>query len=409
MFNVDRWQEIFYSIRQNKLRTFLSGFTIALGLFIFIMLFGIGNGLKTGFSVQFIHDATNLISILPGKASEAYLGLQENRNIFLKNEDLNLIKQRYNTDLEYKTATVSRADTVIYGTESGIYTIQGTYPDKQYIEKAVITSGRFITQSDMDNKSKFTAIGRLVEKDLFKNKNALGKYITIGGINYKVIGVFHDEGGDNDERIIYVPITTLQTVRKNTDTINQIDVAYPPDMLPEKALQLGDNIESDLRAKLRVSPSDKTALFIRNTAENMQDTFAFFAVISSLILFIGFGTIMAGIIGISNIMVYIVKERTKEIGIRKALGAPPSGIVWLILQESIFITVIAGISGVVLGILTLHLIGDSLNEFFIINPSVSWELVLFAALSLITFGSIAGFIPARKAAKIKPVEALNAD
>lgn len=409
MFDIDRWQEIFYSIKQNKLRTFLSGFTITLGLFIFIILFGIGNGLQNGFIGQFIRDATNVISIFPGTATEAYQGLQENRNITLKNEDLNLIKRAHDEDLEYKISMVSSSDTVRYGMETGSYSVQGTFPEKQYMEKAVMISGRFITKYDLDNNRKFAAIGRLVEKDLFKKGNAVGKYISIGGINYKVIGVFSDSGGDRDERMIYVPLTTMQLGKKNSDTINQIDLAYTPTMDPAQAIKLGKDIETDLRAKLKISPSDKSALYVRNNAENMGDTFAFFAVISLLVLFIGFGTIMAGIIGISNIMVYIVKERTKEIGVRKALGAKPSNIIGLILQESIFITVISGFLGVTLGVLSLYLIGDHLSEYFIVNPSVSWPLILFATFCLIIFGSLAGFIPARKAAKIKPIEALRAD
>lgn len=409
MFDIDRWQEIFYSIKQNKLRAFLSGFTITLGLFIFIILFGIGNGLQNGFMSQFIRDATNLISIFPGRATEAYKGLQENRNITLKNEDLNLIKKVYNKELEYKTSVISTSDTVRYGMETGKYPIQGIFPEKQYIEKIVMISGRFISKNDMNNDQKFAAIGRLIEKDLFKNGNALGKYISIGGINYKIIGVFSDSGGDREERIIYVPITTLQLAKKNSDTINQIDLSYNSSMNPQQAIKLGKNIEMDLRSKLKISPSDKSGLYVRNNAENMGDTFAFFAVISFLVIFIGFGTIMAGIIGISNIMVYIVKERTKEIGVRKALGAKPSNIIGLILQESIFITVISGILGVLLGVLTLYLIGNSLSDYFIMNPSVSWTLILFATFCLIIFGSIAGFIPARRAAKIKPIEALRAD
>ena len=409
MFDIDRWQEIFYSIRQNKLRTFLSGFTITLGLFIFIILFGIGNGLQNGFMAQFIHRASNVISIVPGRATEAYLGLQENRNIALKNEDLDVVKKGYSKDLEYKTAVISKIETVKYESESDKYNIEGSYPERQYIEKVNITSGRFINKTDLENKNKFAAIGRLVEKDLFKKGNAVGKYISIAGINYKVIGVYSDEGGDREERLIYVPITTLQLANKNSDTINRLDLAYNPTMQPSIAMELGKNIEKDLRAKLKISPTDKSGLYMRNTAENMEDTFAILTVITFLVIFIGFGTIMAGIIGISNIMVYIVKERTKEIGIRKALGARPSNIVGLILQESIFITVLSGFSGVAIGVLVLHLVKDQLEDYFIVNPSVSWQLLVIATVSLISFGTIAGFIPARKAAKIKPIDALRSE
>ncbi|MDR2121607.1 MAG: ABC transporter permease [Flavobacteriaceae bacterium] len=409
MFNIDHWQEIFISIKQNKLRTFLSGFTITLGLFIFIMLFGLGNGLKNGFTRIFIHDAENQISFIPGRATEIYLGLQSNRTSVLKNKDINFIKEKYDDVLVYKTATISQTENVSYKTESGLYSVQATYPEKQHIEKIIITSGRFITKQDMDNKFKFAAIGRLVEKDLFKNKSAIGQYLTVGKINYKVIGVFQSKKGDNEERIIYIPITAIQSIKKNSDTVNQINVTYIPTMKPNQAIKLGKDIEKDLRSRLKISSSDKTALFVRNSAETMKNIFAYLDVISFFIMFIGSGTITAGIIGISNIMVYTVKERTKEIGIRKALGARPSNIVWLILQESIFITSISGILGVSLGTTTLHLIKDSFTELFIVDPSVSWNLIIYSAISLITFGIIAGFIPSRQAAKIKPIDALNTE
>ncbi|MGM5629669.1 ABC transporter permease [Apibacter raozihei] len=410
MFDLERWQEIFYSISQNKLRTFLSGFTITLGLFIFIILFGMGNGLQNGFMEQFINRASNVITFKPGKASEAFLGLQENRTITLKNEDLDLIDKEHGKNLEYKTSQFSKPNTpIVFGKETGYYTVQGTYPDKQYIEKVTLTAGRFITKNDMDSRNKFAVIGRLVERDLFKRENALGKYISIAGINYRVIGTYTDEGGDAEERIIYTPLTTMQLNDKNSDTIKQIDISYTPTMDPKRAIELGKNIDRDLRAKLKISPTDKSGLYLRNTAEAMGNTFAILTVITVLVLFIGFGTIIAGIIGISNIMVFIVKERTKEIGIRKALGARPSSIVGLILQESIFITIISGFAGVGLGVLTLNLIGNKFDRYFILNPSVNWSTIITATICLIFFGAIAGFIPAKKAAKIKPIEALRSE
>lgn len=407
MFNLDRWHEIFYSIKQNKLRTFLSGLTISLGLFIFILLSGIGNGLKNGFSLQFILDSPNLISYIPGITSRAYAGLQEYRTITLKNEDLDLINKNYSNQLKYKTSTSSSSENVFYKNESGNYSIIATYPEKKYIEKIIITSGRYLNNYDLQNESKFAVIGRLVQKDLFKNENPLGKYINIGNTNYKIIGVFNNKDGDNYERIIYIPIRTHQKQKSNTDIINQIDVVYNDNISPTKAIELGENIKTTLKTKLKISKEDNNGLIVRNKAENMEKPLAFFNVISFLVLFIGFGTIMAGIIGISNIMVFIVKERTKEIGVRKALGAHPWNIIGLILQESIFITLISGIFGALVGILVLNLIKDRYVEILIINPSVSWKLILYATLALVIFGAIAGFIPARNAAKIKPVEALK--
>lgn len=409
MFEIDRWQEIFYSIGKNKLRTFLSGFTIALGLFIFIILFGFGNGLQNGFMSQFIRDATNIINFYPGRTTKAYKGMQENRNITFKNEDLEVLSKKYKNQLQYKTGRLSSNSKVIFGAESGSYSVEGVYPEKQYLEKAKVINGRFFSYNDMQNRYKVAIIGRLVEKDLFKHENALNKYIDINGINYQVIGVFSDDGGDREERIIYVPLTTFQQGKKSSDTLEQINLSYNEAMNPQQAIELGNNIDQTLRAKLGIAPDDQNGLYMRNNAKNMNNTFAFLLVITILVTFIGFGTIVAGIIGISNIMVYIVKERTKEIGIRKALGAKPGSIVGLILQEAIFITVASGIIGVVLGIAVLSMIGDSLKDYLILNPTVGVGVVSFALFCLIISGIIAGFVPAYKAAKIKPIEALNAE
>lgn len=409
MFDLDRWREIFESIRSNVLRTVLSGFTVALGLFIFIVLFGIGTGLQNAFTEGFARDATNLISIAGRKTTIAYGGLQSNRNIVLKNEDFEQLTNENPDQIEHATPRYSVNMVVKYGKESGNYHISGANPDEKFIENRTLTEGRYLNPNDINRKQNVAVIGRMVQRDLVKNGSPIGRDLDINGTMFKVVGVFADDGGDFDERMITVPITTLQQLKKGSDTVNNIFITYNTEMSPTEAIKYGEKIEKELKAKHKVSPDDENAIMVNNNAKNMGETFQFLFIITLIVGFIGLGTLLAGIIGISNIMVYIVKERTQEIGVRKAIGAKPSNIVGLIMQESIVITVISGLIGVGLGILTLTLIGDSLEKYFIKDPSVGWGLVFVAFISLVISGLVAGFVPAYRASRIKPIEALRAE
>lgn len=409
MFDLDRWREIFESIRSNVLRTVLSGFTVALGLYIFIVLFGIGTGLQNAFTQGFARDATNLITIFTRKTTIAYGGLQSDRQIVLKNEDYEKIISEEPEKIESATPRYSSNMTVKYGKESGNYQISGANPDEIIIENRKLTEGRYINPMDLDRKQNVAVIGRMVQRDLIKNGSPIGKDLDINGSMFKVVGVFSDDGGDFDERMITVPITTLQQLKKGSDTVSTIFLTYNTNLTPDQAIKYGEQVEKELKAKHKVSPDDENGVVVRNNAKNMGQTFQFLFIITLIVGFIGMGTLLAGIIGISNIMVYIVKERTQEIGVRKAIGAKPSSIVGLIMQESMVITVVSGLMGVALGILTLNLIGDSLEKYFIVDPSVGWGLVIVAFVSLVISGLIAGFVPAYRASRIKPIEALRSE
>ena len=409
MFDIDRWQEIFSSIRSNVLRTVLSGFTVALGLYIFIVLFGIGKGLQNAFQEGFTRDAQNLISIFTGKTTIAYEGLQADRQVTLNNSDYNAIVDAHPEKVQYSTPRYSTNLNVKYGKESGFYQISGANDEEVKIENRQLLNGRFISPKDIDEKQNVAVIGRMVQRDLIKNGDPVGKELEINGSVFKVIGVFSDDGGDWDERMISIPISTLQQMKKGSDTVSTVYIAYDEKLNPEQALAYSDQLKKELKARKKVSPDDENAVVVRNRAEGLKDSFQFLFVITMIVGFIGLGTLLAGIIGISNIMVYIVKERTQEIGVRKAIGAKPRSIVTLIIQESIVITVISGLIGVALGVLTLKLIGNSLEEYFIKDPSVGWLLITAAFISLVMSGLIAGFVPAYRASKIKPIEALRAE
>ncbi len=407
MFSRDTWREIFTTIRKNKLRTFLSGFTVALGILIFIGLVGMTNGLLNTFDKFFSQDATNVLYLFPGKTSKPYKGYKSNRAIEFDNTDIADIKENFPMFLESISPSIFRSANVTYGEESNNYTSVGVDWGNQFAEKTIMMKGRYLNQLDIENKTRNAVIGRLVEQDLFGGRNAVGKYLDLGGSVFKVIGVFQDDSGDNEERRIYIPYTTRQLIEKNRDEVDQMVIMFKPELGYTGAMAFQRNLERFLKDKKFIAPDDQNAIFVRNVADQLKQNQDFAGVLGLIGAMVAFGTIIAGIIGISNIMVYVVKERTKEIGIRKAIGATPRTVISSILLESVFITTLSGFIGLFLGMALLSTIGEKLEDYFIINPYVSTGMALFATILLIVFGALAGYIPARKAARIKPIVALR--
>ncbi|MBU3027822.1 ABC transporter permease [Zobellia galactanivorans] len=407
MLSRDNWKEIFETIQKNKLRTFLSGFTVALGILIFVVLFGFGNGLINTFDDFFGDDATNVLFVFPGRTTMPYKGYKSNRTIEFDNSDIEDIQKNFPLFVEYISPRITRQDTVSYMNESNSYRTQAVGPAHQFSEMTIMMKGRYLNELDIKNKTKYAVIGRLVEQDLFGNKNSIGKYIDVGGSSFKVIGVFQDDGGDNEERIVYIPYTTRQLIEKNTDKINQIVVGFKPEIGYAGAMALDKSLDKFLRSKKFINPKDQNGIFIRNIADQLKQNQQFARVLQIIVGFVAFGTIIAGIIGISNIMVFVVKERTKELGIRKALGATPKAVIGTILLESVFITTVSGFVGMLIGIAILSSLGEKLKDFFITNPYIDTSIALSATIVLIIFGAIAGYVPARRAARIKPIVALR--
>lgn len=407
MFDIDLWREILQSINKNRTRSLLSGFTVAFAILLFTILFGLANGLNNTFSQAFVDDAANAVYIRSGRTTKAYKGLQAGRRIQFKTEDFDYIKQEFEPSIEFITARVYRNAAASYKNEKNNYSLRAVHPDHQYLEKTKITQGRYINQRDMDVRTKAIVIGDLVRQDLFLKEDPLGKYINLSGIPYQVVGVFKDDGGDDEERFIYMPLTTAQTIYGNNDYIDQVNLTYNPTMDYDEAIDFGLDLEKQLKERFTVAKNDQRAVRVFNMAMQNKGINQMTSVLGILILIIGMGTLIAGIVGISNIMIFIVKERTKEIGIRKALGAPPKAIVSIILIESILITTLAGYFGLLIGVGVLNWAGPSLKTYFITNPSVSQSLVIAATLTLITAGTIAGYLPAKKASNIKPIVALR--
>ncbi|WP_299052904.1 ABC transporter permease [uncultured Polaribacter sp.] len=410
MFDIDRWREIFQSINKNRLRSVMSGFTVAFAILLFTLLFGISNGLGNFFKGAFADDAQNSMFVRVWKTSKPYKGLQTGRKIQLKNKDYNYVTEEYADKIEYQSTRIYKNFVIKYKNEASTYSVMAVNPDHQFLEKTMIDEGRYLNERDLREKSKVIVIGRLIKKDLFGEKPALGKRVNVNGSSFLIIGIFSDDGGDNEERKAYIPVTTSQMMYGNNDYISQINLGYNPKLSTNEAIAFGNKMERDLRKKLNIHPDDQSALSIRNMAEANQFVSTVSLALLFIIIFIGSGTLIAGIIGISNIMIFVIKERTKEFGIRKALGAKPSSIVGMVVQESVLITTIAGYIGLSLGTYILSFIGNSLEEkYFIKDPSVSSGVVIGATIVLIISGLIAGYVPAKKAANIKPIEALRAD
>jgi putative ABC transport system permease protein len=407
MFSRDTWKEIFETIRKNKLRTFLSGFTVALGILIFIILYGFGNGLKNQFDEFFSDDSTNIMYLFPGKTTRPYKGYKSERRIEFKNEDIEDIEETFGMFVDFTTPRITRSGVTKYKNESNTYPTRAVAPSHMEAERTIIMKGRYINVKDVEEKAKVVVIGRLVEKDLFKGDDPLEKYINISGTAYKIVGVFQDEGGDNEERIIFMPYTTRQLIEKNNDRVDQIIVGFKPEIGYAGIMAFQKSLDKYLREKKNIHPRDPNGIFIRNVADQYKQNQQFATVLQIIVTFFSIGTLIAGIIGISNIMVFVVKERTKELGIRKALGATPKQVISTILFESIFITTISGFVGLTIGIAILTLTGEALEDFFIKNPYVDMGVSIFATIVLIIFGGIAGYIPAKKAANIKPIVALR--
>lgn len=408
MFDLDRWREIFQTINKNKLRTLLAGFTVTLGILIFTILFGMGNGLKNTFYEEFQDDAQNTIFIYAGLAKKPFKGYKENRRIRFENEDIAFLKEKFPRRIQHITARIYKGVTAKYKNEYGNYNVRAVHPSHQYLEKTDIMKGRYINENDIKTDARIAVIGRLVEKDLFPDEDPIGKYISLDKIIYRVVGVFSDEGsGDNEERNIYTPVSTTQLINKNTEEVDQINLMYDINIGANGARRLSKEIEEAFKKKHNIAPSDRTGIYVRNNVEDLEDTLQFASLLQIIVIWIGIGTLFAGVIGISNIMVYIVKERTKELGIRKALGAKPGSVIAMILQETIVVTLIFGYIGLLIGNFILNSMGDKLKDWFITNPNVSQGTIIGATIILVISGLIAGYIPARRAARVKPIVALR--
>jgi len=413
MFSIERWQEIFGTIRKNKLRTFLTGLSVASGIFILVILLGFGEGMANGIAKEFEEDASNRIWVWTQVTSKEYKGLNPGRFIQMENANFDYLAEKYKDEIEYKSSVFRIwQGAVNYKKESGNYRIEGVYPDYQFIENAGMTEGRYLNYMDYDNLEKVVVLGNKVKNEIFKKgQDPINEQIQINGINFKVIGVYTDPGGEREESRIFVPLSTAQRVFNGSNKIRNLSFTLKPKETFDETLAASEQFVEEMQLYLKeahtVAPDDTSAIGTFNTLEEAKRFFTLIANIKGFFWFVGICTIIAGVVGVSNIMLIIVKERTREIGIRKAIGAQPWSIIGMILHEAIFVTAFAGFAGLIFSMSLWEILGPYVDIPYVLNPSVNFNVALSTVIILVLAGALAGFFPAWRAAKIRPIEALR--
>ncbi len=414
MFDIDKWQEILATIKKNKMRTFLTGFSVAWGIFMLMILLGSGNGLSNGVANNFMNDAVNAMWVWNGETTIAYQGMKTGRPIQFQNQDQEIVQKISGVGAVSGRYFMGNTR-YSYGQESGEYTTITCQPELREVENLVMNEGRFINKIDVLQNRKVVVIGADIKTALFKDSTALGKYVNVNNVPFKVVGV-STEPGSTRNRNAYMPLSTAQMIFNGSNRIHNLALTINAQTLEESQV-IEDQIRNALARQHKFDPKDDGAIGLYNKLENYIQTMKIFQAIKIFIWIIGIGTLIAGIVGVSNIMLIVVKERTKEIGIRKALGASPSSVIGLILLESIMITTIAGYIGLVLGTGLMELINYFMvqsasaspeqGETIFMNPTVDINIAVYATLLLIVAGALAGYIPAKRAASIKPIVALR--
>jgi putative ABC transport system permease protein len=421
MFDRDKWNEILEALTANTFRTILTAFGVFWGVFILVILLAAGNGLENGVKKGFDGIATNTMFMWSQTASKPYKGLPANRKFNFKNADVAALKENF-PDLLYvsprnQLGGFEGANNVVRGTKTAAYTIYGDYPELINQEPMDIPKGRFLNQQDITLKRKVAVIGQGVIKELYTPvEEVIGTYIKINGVNFMIVGVYKSKsnnrgGGEEEQKKIFIPFTTFQQAFNFGDTVGWMaltanDGASITDLKP-KILEF-------MKGRHSINPADDRAIGNFDLYAEFSKVQSLFAILRFIAYFVGTLVLLSGVIGISNIMLIVVKERTKEIGIRRALGATPGAIRTQILTEAIFLTIMAGMFGIALatGVLwVLNFVLDSMpsDDMMFANPSVDLAVVFFALLILIGSGLLAGFIPAQTAIRVKPVDALRTE
>ena len=415
MFDIDIWQEILATIKKNKMRTFLTGFSVAWGIFMLMILLGSGNGLSNGVAANFMNDAVNAMWIWTGETTIPYEGMKTGRPIQFQNVDQEIVKKVPGVGVTSGRFFMGNTR-YSYNKESGEYTTITCQPELKDVENLELNEGRFINQIDILQKRKVVVLGADIKTALFKDSTALGEYVNINKVPFKVIGICK-EPGSTKNRNAYMPLSTAQMIFSGSNRLHNLALTINAETL-EESQAIEEQIRNSLGRQHKFDPKDEGAIGLFNKLEAYIQTMKIFQAIKIFIWIIGIGTLIAGIVGVSNIMLIVVKERTKEIGIRKAIGASPASVIGLILLESILITTIAGYIGLVLGTGLMELInyfmvqsagtgGAEQGDSVFLNPTVDFNIAVSATLLLIVAGAIAGYIPAKRAASIKPIVALR--
>lgn len=418
MFDIDRWQEIYHVLSKNKLRTFLTAFGVFWGIFMLVIMLGSGNGLQRGVTQNFGDMATNSVFIWTQQTTAPYKGFPRGRRYNFDNEDVIALSHSI-PEIKYLAPRIQaggfmQTNNVIRGLRSGIFTIMGDYPAFNKIDPLNFVSGRFINDLDIKDKRKVAVIGSRVVDFLFKKEeHPINQYIQIQGVYFQVIGVFTSkrtgEQANDENQNIYIPFTTLQRTFNYGNAVGFFSITslddIPVSVVEEKAIRL-------LKKRHSVAPSDEAAVGHFNLKKEFDQMQGLFFGIRLLVWIVGTGTLLAGVIGVSNIMLVVVRERTREIGIQRALGATPWNVISQIMMESVVLTTFAGYFGLVVGVGLLELINYLLgssgaNTEMFVHPGIDFSVAVTALSILIVCGGLAGMIPARRAVSVKPIDALR--
>jgi len=416
LWDWDTWQEIFGSISKNKTRTIITVIGVLWGIFIYIALSGAAKGLDNGFEREFENIAMNSMFVWAQRTSIPYEGFKIGRRIELKVSDIDFLRSQV-PQIQFIAARNARrvfggsSPLVVRGNKSSNYNIYGDYPEFTKIAtKKIYEGGRFINDNDILHARKICVIGERTQEELYeKNESPIGSYIKIEDIYFQVVGVhkFVPGGGFESDGDIFIPFTTYQKIYNSGDRVNWFTIAAYDDA---NAVEVEKDIKMALRRRHRVAPEDERAFGSFNLGEIFTRISGFSKGMTLLSLIVGIATIIAGVIGIGNILLISVKERTKELGVRRALGATPSEVRNQIILESVFLTLVAGIMGIVLGALVLAGINaatQDLTDFPYTNPTVPIPFILGALFIMIFLGTLIGLIPAQRAVSIKPIDALR--
>ena len=415
MFDIDRWTEIWVTITRNKTRSLLTCFGVFWGILMLVILLGSGRGMQNGIMRSVNGFATNSAFFFADRTSESYKGFNKGRQWDMRNRDVESIRQEVK-ELSAISPIIwgnSSDKNVVYGMMSGTFNVKGVHPDYFQIETQKLFHGRLLNEVDERERRKVCLIGTKVKEVLFKEEDPCGSYIRVNGIYYQVVGVVQQRAsgvniGGRSEESVFLPFSTMQQTLNQGDIIHFLCVAAKPNV---QMLPVINKIKSIIKEQNYISPTDPQAVTAINLAAQFETFNNAFLGIDILIWIVGVGTLLAGIIGVSNIMMVTVKERTKEIGVRRALGAKPWNIISQIMSESLLITAMAGLMGLTVGVFLLdvvdQLIGDPVGETMLLHPGVSIQVASAATAILLLSGLLAGLIPAWRAMQIKAIDAIR--
>ena len=411
---LDRWLEVGQTLRRNRLRTALTALSVGWGVFMLVLLLGMGSGLQNHLQWEFRDDAINSIWIYPGQTAIPHKGYPVGRSVQFTNADYTLLRASVPGVERLTGRFYLRGERTIQANgQTGSFSVRSCHPDHRYIEQTQMRAGRYLNELDIERRRKVTVIGLRVAEFLFPGQDPLegplGEAVSVNGIPYRVIGVFEDVGSEGEMQQIYIPISTAQAAYGGGDRIHQLMFTVGDASLQDSEA-IAEDVLRRLGARHNISPRDRRAIRVRNNLERFAELQQVMTWLSGFIWLVGIGTVTAGIVGVSNIMLISVQERTREIGLRKALGATSGSLIGQIIREAVALTAVSGYSGLLLGVAVVEAMRRFIPENdYIRNPEIALTPALITTALLVLSGALAGYFPARHAAAVPPIEALRED